>query len=327
MSSLLDLAAQHKDAQEMAEICLSGAGRAQQEYTSERMSLFSMLAEHHEAKKSLMAQKESLEKRLASITEELSTVSAQIVSQAAEAAAREAPLRLSVEQNLSAWNGAKRAYESAQARENELKIHLDFAKASETHEAFLACCAKARGGCPSAEEAQGSGQAREALLLIAQEEVRKEKERLDRNRDDVSRAGDECESLNVLLENARHHLENLDGELAQRQQQLKGLGDECAALQRAMYGDGLYVWRLDKRSERDDAERKFKANKALMDKIQSHVALSAEEYDKTQAIIAKLDKSVESAKKVLMGYCEKIDPLDRAYRAAMMKLQDVTDSS
>ena len=322
MSSLLDLAAQHKDAQEMAEICLSGAGRAQQEYTSDRMSLFSMLAEHHDAKKSLLAQKESLEKRLASITEELSTVSTQIVRQAAEAAAREAPLRLSVEQNLSAWNGAKRAYESAQARENELKVHLDFAKASEAHQAFLACCAKARGGCPSAEEAQGSGQAREALLLIAQEEVRKEKERRDRNRDDVSRAGDECESLNVLLENARHHLENLDGELAPRQQQLKGLGDECAAIRKAMDGGGLYL-----ATERDDAERKFKANKALMDKIQSHVALSAEEYDKTQAIIAKLEKSVESAKKVLMGYCDKIDPLDRAYRAAMMKLQDVMDSS
>ena len=319
MSSLLDLAAQHKDAQEMAEICLSGAGRAQQEYTSDRMSLFSMLAEHHDAKKSLLAQKESLEKRLASITEELSTVSAQIVSQAAEAAAREAPLRLSVEQNLSAWNGAKRAYESAQARENELKIHLDFAKASEAHEAFLACCAKARG---EEKSAQGSGQAREALLLIAQEEVRKEKERRDRNRDDVSRAGDECESLNVLLENARHHLENLDGELSQRQQQLKGLGDECAAIRKAMDGDGLYL-----ATERDDAERKFKANKALMDNIQSHVALSAEDYVKTQAIIAKLEKSVESAKKVLMGYCDKIDPLDRAYRAAMMKLQDAMDSS
>lgn len=323
MSSLLDLAAQHKDAQEMAEICLSGAGRAQQEYTSDRMSLFSMLAEHHDAKKSLLAQKESLEKRLASITEELSAVSTQIVRQAAEAAAREAPLRLSVEQNLSAWNGAKRAYESAQARENELKIHLDFAKASEAHQAFLACCAKARGGCASPQlEAQGSGSPRAALLLIAQEEVRKEKERRDRNRDDVSRAGDECESLNVLLENARHHLKNLDGELAPRQQQLKWLGDECAAIRKAMDGGGLYL-----ATERDDAERKFKANKALMDNIQSHVALSAEDYDKTKAIIAKLEKSVESAKKVLMGYCDKIDPLDRAYRAAMMKLQDVTDSS
>lgn len=324
MSSLLDLAAQHKDALEMAEICLSGAGRAQQEYTSDRMSLFSMLAEHHDAKKSLLAQKESLEKRLASITEELSTVSTQIVRQAAEAAAREAPLRLSVEQNLSAWNGAKRAYESAQARENELKIHLDFAKASEAHQAFLACCAKARGGSPSAEEAQGSGQAREALLLIAQEEVRKEKERLDRNKDDVSRAGDECESLKDLLEKALQHLDNLDREAAARRglHQLKTLGDECAAIRKVMDGDGLYL-----ATERDDAERKFKANKAEMEKIQSHMARSAEDYVKTQAIIAKLEKSVESAKKVLMGYCDKIDPLDRAYRAAMMKLQDAMDSS
>jgi len=313
MSTLEELSAQHTNAQERVSRLGAALAPAEFAYTEDKMSLINLREDERREKNDMAAHKASLEKKKAALSAELVAVSGDLDSfcdrillagdyySAAIAKKREA-----VEQKRLAWLAARESYATAGDEEHELKIKLEFAKTSAAHQSFLDTCERVRA------KAQG-GSDKGLLLSLAEDEVNEARVYRDRNLDLSRIAGDECEQLNTMLENSREHAAALDTEFFLRENQLISLRKECYKIR-----SSLLIGK-----EKEEADETLRVNTGAISKIEEHLAANRDDFENTQKLIRRAESSLVRAKEVLTSYYEKQDPLERKYREAMRKLEDI----
>lgn len=313
MSTLEELSAQHTNAQERVSRLGAALAPAEFQYTEEKMSLINLRADELREKKDMTAHKASLEKKkatlsaqLVAVNGELDSFSESMIDRCCVYSTAIARKKEAVEAKRLAWLAARESYATAGDEEHELKIKLEFAKTSAAHQSFLDTCERVRA------KAQG-GSDKGLLLSLAEDEVKEARVYRDRNLDLSRIAGDECEQLNTLLENSREHAAALEKEFFLRENQLLSLRKECYKIR-----SSLLIGK-----EKEEADETLRVNTGAIFKIEEHLEATRDDFDNTQKLIRRAESSLVRAKEVLNSYYEKQDPLEKKYREAMRKLEDI----
>jgi len=314
MSSLEELSAQHTNAQERVSRLGAALAPMEYQYTAEKMSLINLREDEGMEKNDMAAHKASLEKKKAALSAELEAVSAELDSFSESMIDRFCVYstaivnkREAVEAKRLAWIAARESYATAGDEEHELKIKLEFAKTSAAHQSFLDTCERVR--------ARQGGSDKGLLLSLAEDEVKAARVYRDRNLELSRIAGDECEQLNTLLENSREHAAALDTEFFLRENQLISLRKECYKIRSSLL--------IGKEKEKEEADETLRVNTGAISKIEEHLEANRDDFENTQKLIRRAESSLVRAKEVLNSYYEKQDPLEKKYREAMRKLEDI----
>jgi len=312
MSSLEELSTQHTNAQERVSRLGAALAPMEYQYTEEKMSLINLREDERREKNDMTAHKASLEKKKAALSAELEAVSAELdsfsesmIDRCCVYSTAIAKKREAVEAKRLAWLAARESYATAGDEEHELKIKLEFAKTSAAHQSFLDTCERVR--------ARQGGSDKGLLLSLAEDEVKAARVYRDRNLELSRIAGDECEQLNTLLENSREHAAALDTEFFLRENQLISLRKECYKIR-----SSLLIGK-----EKEEADETLRVNTGAISKIEEHLEANRDDFENTQKLICRAESSLVRAKEVLNSYYEKQDPLEKKYREAMRKLEDI----